>query len=99
PPSPLHSFPTRRSSDLAGSPVGRLVLAPVGMDLLRDFRRQCVCQAFHRSPRERRRAMTSFYSHRARTGTVAFEKKNGQKRGPLLDRKSTRLNSSHEWIS
>ena len=69
---------------VAHRPVGGLVLAPIGMDFLCNFRRQRVRQAFHRSPRVQRRAMTSFYSHRVRPGTVAFEKKNGQKRGPLF---------------
>src|SRR5438046_2408236 len=36
---------------VADSPVRGLVLAPVGMDLPSDVRRQCVGQAIHRSPR------------------------------------------------
>src|SRR5437879_9216738 len=36
---------------VADSPVRGLVLAPVGVDLSSDFGRQCVSQAFHRSPR------------------------------------------------
>src|SRR4051794_19070570 len=38
---------------VADSPVRCLVLAPVGMDLPSEFRRQSVSQASHRSPRVR----------------------------------------------
>src|SRR5205823_2461221 len=40
---------------VADSPVPRLVLAPVGMDLSSDFGGECVSQARHRSPLLRRR--------------------------------------------
>src|SRR5207247_3493379 len=77
----LHSFPTRRSSDLGGDsapldpterktgderPVGRLA-KPMAIST------------------EERRIVTVLFADMA--GSTA------------LDRKSTRLNSSHEWIS
>jgi hypothetical protein len=39
-----------REEFVADSPVRRLVLAPVGMDLSGDFGGESVSQAFHRAP-------------------------------------------------
>src|SRR5438105_7730306 len=68
----LHSFPTRRSSDLQGRSV-----PPLGTTCTRRSRKSC-----------RIRCCTGS-GHR-----VCFI----QGASPV-DRKSTRLNSSHEWIS
>src|SRR5207247_10875328 len=87
PPPLLHSFPTRRSSDLPPSPSPRTMASmsqtaepsPASCDS-REPNQNC---SPGRSPRTPKSAVTA-----PNRPWISF-----------LDRKSTRLNSSHEWIS
>src|SRR5207244_10379514 len=85
PPPHLHSFPTRRSSDLSASHSA-------------SSRSSCSAASSYRPLGQARRALSSI------SGTPASARETGQ---PALassarratDRKSTRLNSSHQIIS
>src|SRR5207248_10953867 len=87
----LHSFPTRRSSDLRLSP--RKPPAAFGCPLTRGSvmaaRRQCAA------------SMTqSFWSAANGPACASLRRKVGSRSDdPVQDRKSTRLNSSHRTIS
>src|SRR5207244_13320112 len=86
----LHSFPTRRSSDLANLETSTFVrrwspsdISVLGSSRLRSFRLRSL-----RLVRE--------------TGQILHargDSQNGRDGGATLDRKSTRLNSSHQIIS
>src|SRR5699024_12817044 len=86
PPPPLHSFPTRRSSDLSDSQVGISVAAPTAQaaaalnTALADVVAEPPVQAVSLERLLEQAPLTS--------GLVV-----------LTDRKSTRLNSSHVSIS
>src|SRR5207247_9223828 len=94
----LHTFPTRRSSDLVRARQGRAVERPDHPRLV-DQR-----GGYARSLPGRAHPVL-------RNGILEPSHREGEARGPsrrdvvvaetdlLLDRKSTRLNSSHEWIS
>src|SRR5207247_7841719 len=90
-PDPLHSFPTRRSSDLhldrSSSPHGPVV--KVARAVNQPF---TVCEAalpHFSSIRDANDARLPRKAKRLMFGHCTY----------LQDRKSTRLNSSHEWIS
>src|SRR5207247_8928397 len=82
----LHSFPTRRSSDLKGGEADRPGDRPYPKNcpwpvfLGTGWRRPLFCAGIA----EKRPSPSSSEEYRPRA---------------ILDRKSTRLNSSHEWIS
>src|SRR5438105_12897633 len=83
----LHSFPTRRSSDL-GCGLRRAELVGLGLG---DFQ-----------VREEHWVIADLIGKgkHIRTVPVPAWAKRIEMSGPMqLDRKSTRLNSSHEWIS
>src|SRR5207247_9165752 len=83
PPHPaLHSFPTRRSSDL---------LAGLRSDEIRRLRVGCARANTSAAPTQPTRSGWSAGSTSPGPGRPA--------RSATPDRKSTRLNSSHEWIS
>src|SRR5207247_9350778 len=89
----IPSSPTRRSSDLAGDEQGLVAGAGVEQRLLRQgayARRDSFFPANRPRPTSRGRASGS--RHRAASLL-------GEREARGLDRKSTRLNSSHEWIS
>src|SRR5438552_9559814 len=75
----LHSFPTRRSSDLAGRDV--------------VLRRQG--QEAHQVPLGERQRRSDHRDRLLEQDQIGV----GARRGGLGDRKSTRLNSSHQIIS
>src|SRR5207247_3378044 len=89
-PRPLHSFPTRRSSDLADhadldvvahAQQPLRVRAGIGVAVAGEMQHLVIRDGrLLRSP--------GVIDPAAKQATVAYE-----------DRKSTRLNSSHEWIS
>src|SRR5690606_41094602 len=94
----LHSFPTRRSSDLRGRITGTLIdlRGRVGTDGERGLH----AVAFH--PRFARNG--KFYVHyntpAGDTRVVEYrQRRPGQEVSPGSDRQSTRLNSSHVKIS
>src|SRR5206468_12675278 len=78
----LHSFPTRRSSDLATLDVVLVARRSFPLDLI-DFVRARLDQG-----------PASYL-----TRTLALRGENLQRRIAVVDRKSTRLNSSHDQIS
>src|SRR5206468_11109420 len=86
----LHSFPTRRSSDLRHDPRERRRISgarAVGRAQVReDPQRQGVSAGPEKVIRDQIRALTAYHVQSAE-GMVK------------LDRKSTRLNSSHDQIS
>src|SRR5207247_8793160 len=87
-PPPLHSFPTRRSSDLTMTELGR--------------RADAETVHGHCAPRfERLRdALADALATGAEVGAALAVRVDGNAVIDLWgDRKSTRLNSSHEWIS
>src|SRR5207247_9938835 len=88
-----HSFPTRRSSDLSGSRRDE-----VDMNVLRALADSSGGGAFLLS--EGLVGTSSTQMERV-LDTVAEELRSQYTLGyyPAQDRKSTRLNSSHEWIS
>src|SRR5207245_9588229 len=98
-PSPLHSFPTRRSSDLA-----------VGRSLLRAVRRHARSDlVFDDAPAATKFAKTVEVADQrhVRVGWIVraaaflpcLLRRTKQREVGLQDRKSTRLNSSHGSIS
>src|SRR2546422_8478249 len=88
-------------------PVARTILAregagrkPYSAGLCREYAIGCTCLAFSLQLRCRRRACRPAgiqieLTHLVEEGFVA----NAQHAGRILDRKSTRLNSSHGYIS
>src|SRR5207247_11143710 len=88
----LHSFPTRRSSDLDRGeiPAGRsLKIADLKIVSLRG--RWTLCILTERSVLLRLRVVVAVPSE--------YQDRSGLALRTIPDRKSTRLNSSHEWIS
>src|SRR5207247_8863598 len=81
----LHSFPTRRSSDLAPDRGARRAAAPAH-DVL-DPGTRGVRRIDELRTEQRGTLLSSCHLHRQ------------DPQGREADRKSTRLNSSHEWIS
>src|SRR5207248_9032039 len=93
-PPALHSFPTRRSSDLARAGKHVFVEKPLGLDVREAERavRECA---------EHRVTLAVGYNWRFQPALVEARRMLEDARlGKLLqDRKSTRLNSSHRTIS
>src|SRR5207247_8735927 len=88
-PRVLHSFPTRRSSDLRQYLTESLVLALAGAAL-------GAAAAWYGSG-----LLLPFFRHPNTSNAVAVQPDHTVflVSALLADRKSTRLNSSHEWIS
>src|SRR5207247_2923573 len=97
-PSLLHPFPTRRSSDLWTTttvPLFRpLALVPGLPKVLLCYMADCRRPARHSSTKGHRHATSSRHSQRSHLSCDSAAAS-----GSHEDRKSTRLNSSHEWIS
>src|SRR5207247_5685271 len=93
----LHSLPTRRSSDLRGHRDARPAHLP-------SFIRRARCTP-NAPPGARGRSNAAPTEAATTTETVAPSHRRGRGANPAspaageTDRKSTRLNSSHEWIS
>src|SRR5690606_41948552 len=86
----LHSFPTRRSSDLSGKSTLLSILS--GLDVPTAGRAEVAGHDLL--------AMTARERTRYRRHTVGFVwQQTSRNLLPYLDRKSTRLNSSHVKIS
>src|SRR5207247_9507488 len=93
----VRSFPTRRSSDLRRAMVvpAAKVGAEVGEAVVVVFLEQAAAATSTR-------ASTGTASRRNRRARIVFPPQfflGGPQWARILDRKSTRLNSSHEWIS
>src|SRR5207248_11293921 len=94
---PLHSFPTRRSSDLS---IVAVQLDPVGAsaDLIADDARQAVDAVGFFGPL-RHAPFGDELRLIASRGDDGFRRREHARTGHDADRKSTRLNSSHRTIS
>src|SRR5205814_4903692 len=88
---PLHSFPTRRSSDLTGTP-GTLARRNPSEDPARHHRRHTIRRLIHRPER-------TAVCRRCPACQLESQRPFVEIRQVVLDRKSTRLNSSHLGIS
>src|SRR5207302_9406145 len=84
PPPDLHSFPTRRSSDLVGHPLDRKAIVFVARRLA-----VAALPVLNQLDNERRLRADRLAADRKRVAQWQIER----------DRKSTRLNSSHVKIS
>src|SRR5699024_12030950 len=86
----LHSFPTRRSSDLIGGPHRGRVLATAGIQMAVDAGERISCVVWNHRWRVHEYCASAL--HGIAVGRVRYVVFRG-------DRKSTRLNSSHVSIS
>src|SRR5699024_11706938 len=89
-PPDLHSFPTRRSSDLHGGHIHQRGLGAVGLV-------GQAADAAHLAGLSAERGLHRRAAHLVGFGDVGAAGQVGS--APLQDRKSTRLNSSHVSIS
>src|SRR5205814_10427824 len=93
----LHSFPTRRSSDLWATAVAKALSSPLRVEILRS-----VDATGSASPSEvaagSSHSLPSVAYHVRELAAVGLLKR-GRTRQVRGDRKSTRLNSSHLGIS
>src|SRR5207247_5609792 len=97
-PSPLHlnSFPTRRSSDLAEMNASDRVPAVIPTTALTR-----IATPHGAAKRDRRGCRGQRETGQPSRRLRGFGRRTRSRRSfqPAKDRKSTRLNSSHEWIS
>src|SRR5207249_10893129 len=88
---PLHSFPTRRSSDLPDDSRLAMMQLAHGVEQMGDVRRA----GFHRQPH----LLAGGVRVADRDGDATLADRGDERDGEEIDRKSTRLNSSHVSIS
>src|SRR5207249_6276287 len=92
----LHSFPTRRSSDLSQPPLTSPNLHQPPQPPLAVYYKECPSRGSHFRPNT---THTPWSARCTGAGSSAACSRPGPTRPSLPDRKSTRLNSSHVSIS
>src|SRR5206468_7534805 len=95
----LHSFPTRRSSDLRSGDLTAVWVPDAAHEALRDLVR--AREAAKRDQLRARHRLQKFllrHGRRAPAGTTAWSETYRRWIEGVRDRKSTRLNSSHDQI-